>query len=232
MIKLYTWCTQNARKISIMLEECGADYELIPVNLIKDEQKSAEFLKLNPNGKIPALLDTAPIDPEMLDTPVFETGSMLLYLAERYNCFLPKQANRRTTAINWLFWQCSGLGPTLGNFSHFASAMVEDKTKLNEYLVKTRSPQKEMYSIQRFSQEALRLFSVLNTQLEGRDYIAEEISIADFAAYPWIETVWSNFKMIAPAPMSKMTNIEAWLERMNAREGVKVGMEKLAYGKW
>ena len=230
MLTLYTWSTQNARKISIMLEESALDYKIAAVNILKDEHFSEAFNHLNPNKKIPVLVDTDMCDSKGEPIAIFETGAILLYLAEKSGRFLPKHPAERVQTLSWLFWQTSGMGPTFGNFAHFASAMVKDKALLNAYLAKSGANEPVPYAIDRFAKESLRLLGVLNQQLSNRDFIIGELSIADFAAYPWVESAWSGFKMIHPNIEADFMHITRWMETLGKREAVQRGMAMLAWG--
>ena len=162
MIRLYTWSTPNGVKISIALEELGLDYEVVPIDIGKDEQFAPEFLAISPNNKIPAILDG--------DVTLFESGAILLYLAHKTGTLAPPAGSPGYfDMMQWLMWQMSHFGPMLGQVHHFL--------KFN--------PGKSEYAEKRFQQEALRLYRVLNTRLEGRDYIAGEFSIVDIATWPW-----------------------------------------------
>lgn len=162
MIRLYTWSTPNGVKISIALEELGLDYEVVPIDIGKDEQFAPEFLAISPNNKIPAILDG--------DVTLFESGAILLYLAHKTGTLAPPAGSPGYfDMMQWLMWQMAHFGPMLGQVHHFL--------KFN--------PGKSEYAEKRFQQEALRLYRVLNTRLEGRDYIAGEFSIVDIATWPW-----------------------------------------------
>ena len=162
MIRLYTWSTPNGVKISIALEELGLDYEVVPIDIGKDEQYAPEFLAISPNNKIPAILDG--------DVALFESGAILLYLAHKTGKLAPPAGSPGYfDMMQWLMWQMAHFGPMLGQVHHFL--------KFN--------PGKSEYAEKRFQQEALRLYRVLNTRLESRDYIAGEFSIVDIATWPW-----------------------------------------------
>ena len=162
MIRLYTWSTPNGVKISIALEELGLDYEVVPIDIGKDEQFAPEFLEISPNNKIPAILDG--------DVTLFESGAILLYLAHKTGTLAPPAGSPGYfDMMQWLMWQMAHFGPMLGQVHHFL--------KFN--------PGKSEYAEKRFQQEALRLYRVLNTRLESRDYIAGEFSIVDIATWPW-----------------------------------------------
>ncbi len=231
MFSLLTWSTQNARKISIMLEECGSEYTIEPVNIEKQEQFSAEFKGLNPNSKIPVLLDSDLVDKHNNLEPIIETGAILLYLAEKNGKFLPTEPAHRVRVIKWLFWQSGGLGPALGNFSHFASALAKDESYLNNYLAQTRSKEVNFQAIERFSKESFRLLGVLNNVLRDSDYIAGELSIADFASYPWIESAWAGLKALNSNLEKDFQHVASWMQKLQKRPGVQRGMSKLAWGK-
>lgn len=168
-IELYYWSTPNGHKITIFLEEAEVDYQIHPVNIGKGDQFKPEFLKISPNNKMPAIIDTAPADGDEAIS-VFESGAILLYLAEKTGKFLPENLRDRKIVTEWLFWQVGGLGPMAGQNHH-----------LGQY-----APEKIPYAIDRYVNETNRLYGVLNKQLAVRDYIAGEYSIADMACYPWI----------------------------------------------
>ncbi len=229
MLKLLTWSTQNARKISIMLEECESAYTIEPINIEKQEQFHVEFRTLNPNSKIPVLLDSDLVDEHGNLEPIFETGAILLYLAEKNGKFLPKESAQRARVIKWLFWQTSGLGPVFGNFSHFASALAKDESYLNNYLVQTRAKEANFQAIERFSKESFRLLGVLNSVLSDSDYVAGELSIADFASYPWIESAWAGLKALNNNLERDFQHVANWMQKLQQRPGVQEGMSKLAW---
>lgn len=230
MLRLLTWSTQNARKISIMLEECEYEYTIEPINIEKQEQFNSEFKALNPNSKIPVLLDSDLIDEHRNPEPIFETGAILLYLAEKSGQFLSKEPAQRARVIKWLFWQTSGLGPAFGNFSHFASALAKDESYLNNYLAQTRAKEANFQAIERFSKESFRLLGVLNKVLSDRDFIAGDLSIADFASYPWIESAWAGLKALNNNLEKDFPHVASWMQRLQERPGVQKGMNKLAWG--
>ncbi|KTC98228.1 glutathione S-transferase N-terminal domain-containing protein [Legionella erythra] len=168
MIDLYYWPTPNGHKITIFLEEAGLSYNLIPINIFTGEQFAEDFLKISPNNRIPAIVDHAP---KIAGKPIaiFESGAILLYLAEKTGQFLPQDIHARYEVLQWLFWQVGGLGPMAGqnhHFSHHAKELT--------------------YAVDRYVRETARLYGVLNKQLTGREFIANEYSIADMACYPWI----------------------------------------------
>ena len=230
MLTLYTWSTQNARKISVMLEECGLDYRIAPVNILKDEQFDESFERLNPNSKIPVLVDADLCDSAGQPVAIFETGAILLYLAEKSGRFLPKHPADRARTLSWLFWQTSGVGPAFGNFAHFASATVKDKSLLNVYLAKSGAREPVQYAIERFAKESFRLLGVLNQQLSTQDFIAGELSIADFATYPWVESAWPGFNLLHPNLAADFAHVARWMAALADREALQRGMAALAWG--
>ncbi|HXZ86189.1 MAG TPA: glutathione S-transferase family protein [Myxococcota bacterium] len=200
MIKLYTWTTPNGRKISIALEELGLRYEVHPVNLQKNEQLTPEFLKLNPNHKIPVIDDDGQV--------IWESGAILLHLGEKHDpmgVILPKDARKRIAAIQYAFFQAGGIGPNLG--------------RLGAALRKEGEKNQEMISI--FQTEVTRLFGVLDRILaDGRPYLAGDYSIGDIMHYPWL-----RFPLDLKFPeLIKLPRVVAWLERIAERPAVKRGM--------
>ncbi|KPG90424.1 glutathione binding-like protein [Pseudomonas sp. RIT-PI-r] len=170
MIDLYYWTTPNGHKISLFLEEAGLPYNVHPINISQGEQFQPHFLKIAPNNRTPAIVDHEPADGgEPLS--LFESGAILLYLAEKTGQFLPKDLRGRQTALQWLFWQMGGLGPMAGQNHHFSQF----------------APEKIPYAIKRYIDETARLYGVLDKQLANNDFVAgSEYSIADMAIYPWI----------------------------------------------
>jgi len=171
MIDLYTWTTPNSRKIPIMLEETGLPYKVIPVDLGKEEQFSARFTAINPNQKIPAIVDH---DLDGAPLTIFESGAILVHLAEKTGRFLPRDVRGRAAVMQWLMYQMSHVGPIIGQTGHFVN----------------QAPEKIPYAIQRFINESLRIITVLNTGLADREYLADDYSIADIATYPWVVAAW------------------------------------------
>ena len=200
MIDLYTWTTPNGRKISIALEEMGLAYSVKPVNIREDEQFAPEFLKISPNNKIPAIIDTE------TGTSVFESGAVLIYLAEKSGKFLGEQDSEpRAKVLEWLMWQVGGFGPMLGQLNHFANYR-EDKI-----------PE----AIQRFAEEAARLYKVLDTQLAKTEFVAGDYSIADMAIYPWSAPALEPVQAMSGQTFS---NVARWHAAMEARPAVVKGM--------
>ena len=168
MIDLYTWPTPNGHKIHIMLEETGLDYTVIPIDIGAGDQFDPEFLKISPNNKMPAMVDRD--GPGGAPYAMFESGAMLIYLAEKTGQFLPADLRGRHDVLQWLMWQMAGLGPMLGQNHHF----------------QVYAPEKLPYAIKRYVDEGSRLYAVLNKRLADREFVAGSYSIADMASYPWI----------------------------------------------
>jgi GST-like protein len=207
MIELYFAPTPNGWKISVMLEECGLPYTVFPVNITRGEQFKAKFLRLSPNGRIPAIID---LDPPSRGEPiiVFESGAILRYLAEKAGRFYPADVRARYNVEQWLMWQMSGLGPMLGQNGHFL----------------LYAPEKIPYAIDRYAREARRLYSVLDAQLENPgSFIAGDYSIADIACFPWIMTHKAQGITLDDFP-----HVKRWFAEVRARPRVQAG---LAVGK-
>ncbi len=169
MIDLHYWTTPNGHKITIFLEETGLPYKIVPVNISKGEQFKPEFLAISPNNRIPAIVDHAPAGGGA-PISVFESGAILVYLAEKTGRFMPKDLRGRNEVMQWLFWQMGGLGPMAGQNHHFV-----------QY-----APEKLPYAMERYVNETSRLYQVLDNRLEDREFVAGEYSIADMASYPWV----------------------------------------------
>ncbi|MCF8199175.1 MAG: glutathione S-transferase N-terminal domain-containing protein [Sulfuritalea sp.] len=169
MIDFYYWTTPNGHKITLFLEEAGLPYRVLPINIGKGEQFEPDFLKISPNNRIPAIVDHEPADggPPLA---LFESGAILLYLADKSGQFIASDLRGRNETLQWLFWQMGGLGPMAGQNHHFS----------------TYAPEKIPYAIERYVKETARLYAVLDKQLTGRDFIAGSYSIADMACYPWV----------------------------------------------
>ena len=196
MIDLYTWTTPNGRKASIMLEEIGLPYTVHSIDIGKDEQFAPAFLKISPNNRIPAIVDR---DNGM---SVFESGALMIYLGDKTGKLLPKEGAARYQVIEWLMWQMGGIGPMLGQAHHFI--------KYN----KGKAP----YAEERYSKEAHRLYGVLDRRLEGREFVADQYSIADISIWPWI----SRFEW-QEVDMKQYPNVKRWYETIAARPAVKKG---------
>ncbi|WP_338467530.1 glutathione S-transferase N-terminal domain-containing protein [Novosphingobium sp. ZN18A2] len=209
MIELYTAPTPNGWKVSIMLEECGLPYRVHWVDIGKGEQFAPEFLAISPNNRIPAIVDTDPADGAPADggtaLSVFETGAILIYLAEKTGRFLPADLRGRTETLEWLTWQVANLGPMLGQHGHFA----------------LYAPDRLAYPTDRYRRETLRLYGVLDKRLEGRTFIAAgEYTIADMACFPWIRT-WRAQGI----PLSDFPHLKAWYETLKQRPALRRGMD-------
>jgi len=198
MIDLYYWPTPNGHKITILLEEAALDYRIIPVNIGAGDQFKPDFLQIAPNNRMPAIVDQAPADGAE-PVSVFESGAILLYLAEKIGQFLPTDRRGRKTVLEWLFWQMGGLGPMAGQNHHFV-----------QY-----APEKIDYAIDRYVRETNRLYGVLNRQLEGKDYIAGEYSIADMACYPWIVPYERQQQNLEEFP-----HLHRWFDSIRTRSAV------------
>jgi GST-like protein len=206
MIDLYTWRTPNGRKASVMLEEIGLPYKVIPVNLEERDQFAPEFTALNPNRRIPVMVD------HDIDGPphtVIESGAILVYLAEKTGQLLPADVRGRSDAMQWLMFQMGSIGPMLGQANHFVN----------------QAPEQIPYAIQRYLDESIRLLEVLNTRLDGREFLAGEYSIADVATYPWVIAGWPAFSAIAKEKVSALGNAQRWLDALGARPAVERGMK-------
>ena len=169
MLDLYYWTTPNGHKITIYLEETGLPYTLKPINISKGEQFDPAFLAISPNNRIPAIVDHAPAD-GATPLPVFESGAILLYLADKTGRLIPHAPRARWECVQWLFWQMAGLGPMAGQNHHFG----------------LYAPERLPYAIDRYQRETGRLYAVLNKRLAGREFICGEYSLADIACYPWV----------------------------------------------
>ena len=196
MIDLYYWTTPNGHKITLFLEESGLPYRIHAVNIGRGEQFDPAFLKIAPNNRIPAIVDNAPAQGNDAIS-IFESGAILLYLADKTGQFIPQDLRGRTECIQWLFWQMGGLGPMAGQNHHFV-----------QY-----APEKLPYAIERYVKETSRLYGVLNKQLsDGRDYICGDYSIADMACYPWIVPHERQRQNLRDFP-----HLAAWFERIQHR---------------
>jgi GST-like protein len=201
MIQLYTWGTPNGKKVSIMLEEVGLPYEVHPVNLQQGDQLKPEYLAINPNNKIPAIIDDE--GPNGTPFTLFESGAILMYLAEKSAKLWPGDMRRRYTVIQWLMFQMGGVGPIFGQANYF-------------YRLEEKVP----YAIERFHKEARRLYNVLDQELARKDYLAGEYSIADIATYPW---VWRH--EMHHVKLEEYPNVKRWYDAISQRPAVQRGME-------
>lgn len=199
MIELYTAPTPNGRKISIALEEMALPYRVHALRLDRLEQKRPEFLEVNPNGRIPAIVDT---DEE--DFAVFESGAILVYLAGKTGRFLPAETRDRSLALQWLFFQVGGIGPMQGQAAVFLRY----------------APERIPYAIERYQREVRRLYEVLDRRLGEAEYLAGEYGIADMATWPWIA---SHFWV--EVPLDGLANLQRWRDAVGSRPGVQRGMD-------
>jgi GST-like protein len=204
MIDLHYWTTPNGHKITIFLEETGLPYTIIPVDIGKGDQFKREFLAHSPNNRIPAIVDHDPADGGK-PISLFESGAILLYLADKTKKFIPQDLRGRNDAIQWLFWQMANLGPMAGQNNHF-----------NNYAV-----DKIPYAMERYRNEVNRLYGVLNTRLAERPFIAGDYSIADMASYPWIVPYERQGQKLEDFP-----NVQRWFEAIRARPAVVRAYEK------
>lgn len=198
MIDLYYWGTPNGLKARLVLEELELAYTIHPVNIGKGEQFEPEFLRISPNNKIPAIVDHEPAGGGEPIT-LFETGAILLYLAEKTGRLLSHDPRVRAITLEWLFWQVAGLGPMAGQAGHF----------------RIHAPEQVPYGIDRYTREVARLYGVLDRRLEGRDYLVDDYSIADVACYPWIVPHDGHGQNLADYP-----NVQRWFDAISARPAV------------
>jgi GST-like protein len=198
VIDLYSWTTPNGRKVSIALEELGLPYKAHPIDITKNEQFAPDFLKISPNNRIPAIIDH---DNSM---SMFESGAILIYLGDKTGKFLPKEGEQRYRVIEWLMWQMGGVGPMIGQAHHFLR----------------QNPGKAPYAEERYHQEALRLYGVLDRRLEGRDFMAGDYSIADIATWPWI----SRFEW-HKVDLNQFPNVKRWYVSIAKRPAVQKGYQ-------
>jgi GST-like protein len=200
MIQLYTWGTPNGKKVSIFLEELGLPYEVHPINLSKGEQMTPEYLAINPNNKIPAIIDSD--GPGGQPLKLFESGAILMYLAEKTGKFWPQDKRKRYEVIQWLMFQMGGVGPMFGQANYFF-----------------RLSEKVPYAIERFHKEALRLYGVLERELAQREYLGGEYSIADIATYPWV-----GRHEMHQVNLEQFPNVKRWFDAVSTRPAVQRGM--------
>ena len=201
MIQLYTWGTPNGKKVSIMLEEIELPYEVHPINIGQGDQFKPEYLSINPNNKIPSIIDSD--GPGGKPFPLFESGAILMYLAEKSGKLSPTDMRQRYTVIQWLMFQMGGVGPMFGQANYFF-----------------RLEEKVPYAIERYHKEALRLYGVLEKALGQNEYLAGKYSIADIATYPW---VWRH--EMHHVKLEEFPNVKGWYDKISERPAVKRGME-------
>ncbi len=206
MIDLYSWATPNGHKVHIMLEECGLPYCVHPVNIGAGDQFAPDFLAISPNNKVPAIVD--PQGPDGQPISLFESGAILVYLASKTGRFLPASDRARFEVLQWLMFQMGGVGPMLGQAHHF----------------RIYAPEKVPYAIDRYTNEARRLYGVIERQLATHRFIAgEEYTIADIAIFPWLRS-WQNQGVV----LEDYPHLKAWFDGIAARPAVQRGVQVLA----
>lgn len=202
-MKLYAWDTPNGQKPVLLLEELGIEYEIVPVDIRKAEQDEAAFRRINPNGKIPAFEDG--------DVTIFESGAILLHLADRYGQFLSRSPAERNAALSWVFWQVGGLGPMAGQWGHF-----------------TRRDERNPYAEQRYRDEMMRLLGVLETGLRDDGWLAGgAYSIADMMSWPWVRAIFDIFAAQNDNLIGVYPAVTTWCDAIGQRNATKRGLEKL-----
>ena len=201
MIDLYTWSTPNGRKISIMLEECALPYRVHAIDIGGGDQFTPEFVAISPNSKIPAIVDQE--GPEGKPLALFESGAILLYLSWKTDKFLPRGIVEQFEVIQWLMFQMGGVGPMFGQTHHFLRS----------------APEPVPYAIERYSKETRRIYGVLNSRLEGREFLGSEYSVADIATYPWVARYdWHK------VDLNDFPAVKIWFDRIGSRPPVQAGM--------
>ena len=205
MIDVYSWATPNGHKVHILLEELGLPYQVHPVDIGAGDQFKPEFLRISPNNKVPALVDSD--GPDGKPIALFESGAILIYLAEKYNRFVPADLRERYEMLQWLMFQMAGVGPMLGQAHHF----------------RIYAPEPVPYAIDRYTNEAKRLYGVLDRRLAENPWVGcNEYSIADMAIWPWLRS-WKN----QGVEMTDFPNVAAWFEKIDQREAVQRGVKVL-----
>ena len=202
MIDLYTWTTPNGRKVSIMLEEVALPYRVYPVNIGKGEQFAHEYVKINPNGKIPSIVD--PEGPDSKPIAMMESGAILIYLARKTGKLFPQADRAKYEVLQWLMFQMGGVGPIFGQVHHFLRAAKEQVP----------------YAIERYTRETRRLYGVLNDRLKDREFLADGYSVADIATYPWVARYeWHK------TDLNDFPHVKRWFDAISARPAVQRGMK-------
>lgn len=201
VIDLYYWPTPNGWKVTILMEELGVPYNIIPINITKGEQFTAEFLKIAPNNRMPAIVDHAPLDGGE-PIALFESGVIMEYLADKHGRFLPQERRAKYQVLQWLYWQMAGLGPMAGQAHHF-----------RQY-----APEKLDYAIERYTNEVNRLYGVMNERLKESDFLGGEYSIADMAAWPWVSLYERQGQNLEEFPALKR-----WFDTLKVRAAVQKG---------
>jgi GST-like protein len=202
MIDLYFWPTPNGRKISIMLEETGLEYRVIPLDIGRGDQFSPEFIEISPNNRMPAIVDQNPADGKALS--VFESGAILLYLAEKTGQLIPEELRERYEVIQWLVWQVANLGPMAGQLSHFANYASDP----------------DPYALDRYQKEYDRLLGVMDARLQDREFLAGDYSIADIAAFPWV----MSYRRFG-ADLDRFVSLRRWFNVLKTRDAVRRGID-------
>lgn len=205
MIDVYTWPTPNGHKVHIMLEECALQYQVHPIDIGAGDQFKPAFLKISPNNKMPAIVD--PDGPDGQPISLFESGAILMYLAQKTGKFMPSDERGRYVALQWLMFQMGGVGPMLGQAHHF----------------RIYAPEKVEYAINRYTNEAKRLYGVMDRRLSEERYFAGEYSIADMAIFPWTRSYENQGIDLADFP-----NVKRWFDAIDARPAVKRAVQVLA----
>ena len=205
MIDLYSWTTPNGHKIHIMLEEIGLPYEVHPIDIGIGDQFKPDFLKISPNNKMPAIVDRD--GPGGKPYSVFESGAILMYLAEKTGKLMPSETRARYDVIQWLMFQMGGIGPMLGQVHHF----------------RAYAPEQIPYAINRYTNEAKRLYGVMDRRLDGREWFADDYSIADIAIFPWLRS-WERQGIV----LDEFPNVKRWFHKIEARPAVQRGLKVLS----
>jgi GST-like protein len=205
MIDVYYWPTPNGHKVTIFLEETGTPYKIVPVNIVKGEQFAPEFLKFSPNNRMPAIIDHE--GPGGKPISIFESGAILMYLAEKTGKLMPSETRAKYNVIEWLMFQMAGVGPMFGQRGHFMRA----------------APEKLPYAIERYTNESRRLLNVIDKRLSESEYLAGAYSIADIATYPWVVGTRRE-----PEQLESRPNFKRWLDAIGERPAVKKGVAVMA----
>ncbi|MBN9405293.1 MAG: glutathione S-transferase N-terminal domain-containing protein [Burkholderiales bacterium] len=205
MIDLYSWSAPNGHKVHILVEELGIPYRIIPINITAGTQHEPAYRAINPNGKIPAIVDRAPRDGGPPHT-VFETGAIMVYLAEKERRFLPEEMRQRSEVLQWLFWQVGGLGPMMGQAQHFFRYASEQVP----------------YGIARYQKETRRLLQVMDERLTHQEYLGSTYSIADMACFPWV-----RIHRLTGVTLDDFPHVQAWYSRIRARPALDRALDLL-----
>lgn len=206
--QLYSLATPNGQKVAILLEELGVQYDAHTINIMKEEQFSSGFVRVNPNSKIPVLVDKS----NGVNINVFETGAILLYLAEKHTKFFPAAGPLRAQGLSWLMWNMGSQGPFSGQFGHFYKYAPRDKAAAIEY------------GVVRYGMEVQRLLNVLDQQLEGKDFVIGDYSIVDMAIYPWVLCISNFYEANTFLGLAKYSNLNRWVKSIGERPAVQRGL--------